>query len=186
MKRTGYTLFEMTIVLALLILLAGLAAPSIEGMYADYRLQAAVDDVRGRWASLRVHAISEGRPYRFAVNGADFRVAPDAAEFWEGGGDASVSTQSDPPPLVAQDSLPRGVRFAGVNAGDLSSPDGLAPAAGPNAGGWSTVAVFLPDGTAQQDVEIRFQSPESGPISLRLRALTGGMTSRWVSANGSR
>ena len=50
-------------------------------------------------------------------------------------------------------------------------------------GGWSTVAVFLPDGTAQQDADIRLQTPESGPAVIHLRALTGEVSTRWISAN---
>jgi hypothetical protein len=43
--------------------------------------------------------------------------------------------------------------------------------------------VFLPDGTARQDVEIRLNASGGAPISIRLRALTGGITTRWVRGN---
>ncbi len=138
-------------------------------------------------------AIMEGRPYRFSIQpgSGDFRTAPDAAEFWSGG-DAPAATDSGRnAPLVVQDSLPRGVRFATIDATDSSYFGNLGmsdagDASSSSSGAWSTVAVFLPDGSAQQDVEITFRSPDSGPIALRLRALTGGMSTRWVPANESR
>jgi prepilin-type N-terminal cleavage/methylation domain-containing protein len=179
--RRGYTLFELLVVLALLLLVAGLAVPSLESMYADYRLQAAVDQVRAKWAEARAHAVAEGRPYRFSVSadGSSFRVAPDGADFW-GGGDASAPAGAPDAPLVFEDSLPRGIRFASADAG--AAGEGAAPAAA--AGDWSPVAVFLPDGTARNDVEILFQARYCTPILLRLRALTGGVTAHPVAAAG--
>ncbi len=190
MTRRGYTLFEMVVVVALVCLLAGLAVPPIESMYADYKLQAAVDQVSGQWSAIRARAVTEGRPYRFSIQsgGGDFRAAPDAPEFWSGGAPPAADS-GDKAPLVVQDSLPRGIRFATLNVTDSSYfGAGAADPEGPSdssSGAWSTAAVFQPDGTAQQDVEITFRSAESGPITLRLRALTGGMSTRWVPANES-
>jgi prepilin-type N-terminal cleavage/methylation domain-containing protein len=187
MTRRGYTLFEMIVVVALIALLAALAVPPIESMYAESTLQAAVDQVSGKWAAVRARAVIEGRAYRFCIhsNGSDFRAAPDAPEFWSGGDAPTEAEVSGDAPLVVQDSLPRGIRF--TMDGDVPGP-GVNVAAGAagastdsDAGAWSTVAVFLPDGTAQRDGEIRFRSADSGPIALRLRALTGGMSTRWIS-----
>ena len=179
--RRGFTLFEMIIVLALMVIVAGLSIPSIQSMYSDSQMQAAVDQVRGAWAGMRSHAISEGQQYRFSVaaNASDFRAAPDRPEYW--GGDPPAPTDPNNPPLVIQGTLPKGIRFTTADAGDAGSGD--ASAASASGGSWSTVAVFLPDGTAQQDVEITFRLPDSGatPISLQLRALTGGVTTRRLS-----
>ncbi len=185
--RRGYTLFEMIIVCTLLLIVAGLSIPSIESMYSDSKMQAAVDQVRGAWAGMRSHAISEGQPYRFSVSmsGSDFRAAPDGSEYW-GSGDGPAPTDANNPPMVVQASLPHGIRFttdvSDPGSADPSTPPSSAPST--SSGAWTTVAVFQPDGTAQEDVEIIFRSPESGatPISLRLRALTGGMTTRRLSA----
>jgi hypothetical protein len=92
--------------------------------------------------------------------------------------------------LVMQASLPAHITFT-ADASDPVSTDPSAPSASSapstSGGGWTTTAVFLPDGTAQQDVEIIFRSPEAGatPISLKLRALTGGMTTRRLSASSA-
>ena len=61
---------------------------------------------------------------------------------------------------------------------DANPYDALNPPPSSSSGAWNTVAVFLPDGTAQQDVEIVFRMADCSPVSLRLRALTGGVTSR--------
>ena len=195
-SRRGYTLFEMVIVVALIVLLSGLAIPSIESMYADYKLQSAVDQVGGKWALARTRAVTDGRPYRFSVGpgGDSFRVAPDDSQFW--GGDAPPAADGTVTPLVVEDSLPRGIQFAVPDTTDpnTTDPSGAgqpAPSAVPNSSatgsgsGWNTVAVFLPDGTAQQDVEIVFRMPNCAPVSLCLRALTGGVSSRRLGADGS-
>jgi prepilin-type N-terminal cleavage/methylation domain-containing protein len=186
--RRGYTLFEMVIVLALMLIIAGLSIPSIESMYSDSKLQAAVDQVRGAWAGMRSHAISEGQQYRFSVsmNGTDFRAAPDRPEYW-GGGDPPAADDPNNPPLVIQGTLPKGIRFTN-DANDSSSADSApqppTSSASTSGGTWSTMAVFLPDGTAQQDVEMTLRLPDSGatPISLRLRALTGGVSTTRLTA----
>ncbi len=182
--RRGFTLFEMVIVLALMLIIASLSIPSIESMYSDSKMQAGVDQVRGAWAGMRSHAISEGQQYRFGVsaNGGDFRAAPDRPEYWAG--DTPEPTDPNNPPLVIQGTLPKGITFTVGDASDPGSGDGAGASAASTAGGaWTTVAVFLPDGTAQQDVEITFRMPDTGatPISLKLRALTGGVTTTRLS-----
>jgi prepilin-type N-terminal cleavage/methylation domain-containing protein len=83
-RRPGFTLLETLIVLAIMVILAGLTYPSIKGSFGYYKLHGAVDSVRAAWAHARSQAILESRPYRFAVepNGSHYRVAPDQPDFW--------------------------------------------------------------------------------------------------------
>ena len=83
MQRNGFTILEISLVLAILIMLAALTLPSIESMYAEIPLNAAVDMVRAKWAEARSQAILESRPYRFAViwHTGEFRVAPETTEY---------------------------------------------------------------------------------------------------------
>ncbi|HVS36002.1 MAG TPA: prepilin-type N-terminal cleavage/methylation domain-containing protein [Gemmataceae bacterium] len=180
--RRAYTLFEMLVVVALIAILAGMAIPSIEGMYADSRLQAAADQIVGQWSAMRARAITEGRPYRFSVRSGsgDFRVAPDGSDA------APASDNGDG--LVTEDSLPNGINFDTVNASASNSFGSVgmsddASGGEADSGSWTSVAVFLPDGTAQDDVGITIRTPQSGPISIKLRALTGGISTRWIPAN---
>ena len=128
--RRGYTLFELIVVVALIVVLASLAIPSIESMYSDSKLQAAVDQVGGKSAQMRTRAILEGRPYRFAVgsNGSDFRVAPDDSQYW-GGGDPPAASNAAAAPLVVQESLPHGIQFTLGGHGQHEPLRRLEPAA---------------------------------------------------------
>lgn len=174
MTRRGFTLLEVLLVVVVIVLLGAMAYPSIEVMYADVRLNAAADQIRGRWAEARTKAIEDGRPYRFAVQpGGQYRIAPDSADFWDGGA-SDAPADSDAPPLEVEESLPAGVGFA----------DGGTAADG-DSGGWQTIVTFLPDGTASRDVEVIFQSDAARrPLHLKLRGLTGSVTVQMGAAGG--
>jgi type II secretory pathway pseudopilin PulG len=177
--RPAYTLFELMLVLVLLILLAAIAYPSLDSLLATFRMNAAADMVRANWADARAYAMNEGQPYRFAIipNKGNFRVAPDNPDYWS----SNVPSPTDPnnPPLVVDDSLPKGVRFAttdsyqtaGLEAGDSTLPAGTVD---PNS--YTTIVTFLPDGTTKDDVEIIFTGAGVRPLDIKLRALTGAVT----------
>jgi len=169
-RRTAFTLFETVLVCAILVLVAGLSYPSLRAMYGSYKMTGAVDSVRSAWAQARARAIEEGRPYRFAVEpeGSHFRVAPDREEFWGGSSGGG---------FVLEQALPNGVKFT-VN-GDPTSPP--PPEVNDNgkqqsSGRWSTAVVFLPDGTAREDVKILFQVSGAKATEVHLRGLTGSAT----------
>lgn len=154
--RKAYSLMEMVLVVALLVVLAGLSYPVMESYFASGRLSEASDLVRARWTETRSRAMQERRAYRFAIkeNTGKFRIAPDSAEFWEGG------ARSDGEVLVVESDLPSRVQFGKSEAG---------------AGGqdWQTLVTFLPDGSAQEDVEVPLSTRGSRIVTLRLRAVTG-------------
>jgi prepilin-type N-terminal cleavage/methylation domain-containing protein len=171
--RNGYTLLEVIVVMAVMVIIAGLAIPSMSGRFPSQKIVAAVDSVRAAWARARAHAIEEGRPYRFAVmqDTGRFRVAPDQEEFWGGG-----SSSSDSVALILEESLPKGVRFnsAGDSAAAGSADSGnSSSASAPSAGSYSNPIVFLPDGTARENAEILFEVRGARSMKLTLRALTG-------------
>jgi prepilin-type N-terminal cleavage/methylation domain-containing protein len=179
----GYTLLELMLVLAILVVVSAIAYPSAEAMFGHLRMSQGADAVRGAWAEARAHAIDEGRPYRFAIvpNQGNYRVAPDSPEFWGSNGQGQSAGDSSSQGVILSKALPKGLRF--------SAPD--APAAGANLQGesslppdsvspdmWSSRTVFLPDGTASQDVEIVFGAPGTMGLVMKLRALTGAVTSQ--------
>jgi hypothetical protein len=177
-RRSAYTLFEVVLVCFVLTVIAGLAVPSLKGMYGSYKLNGAVDSVRAAWAQARARAIDEGRPYRFAVepNGSHYRVAPDRPEFWSGGAKPAGEHGKA---LVLEEALPAGVHF---NIGDAaggpppSAPDDAKEEKTKASGEWSTGVTFLPDGTAKEDVKITFQIRGARPTSLQIRGITGNVT----------
>jgi hypothetical protein len=139
-------------------------------MYPPYKLNGAVDTVRGAWAEARGRAIAEGRAYRFSVEpqGTHFRVAPDSPDYWSGGN----GSNSDPygKGLVMEKSLPSGVHFA--------EEGGPAPTGGGSddqaaSGTWVSKVIFLPDGSAKNDYKLTFNIKGARTTTLQLRALTG-------------
>jgi len=176
--RPAFTLFELLLVLAILIIFSALAYPSVNAFYGSHQMRRAADMVRTAWAEARAHAIDEARPYRFAIvpNMGNYRIAPHAPEYWS----------SDPPPapdpanpaLILSEALPKGLRFSTGEALTPTGPSSL-PAAQVPMDAWATKVIFLPDGTAKSDVEITFGAKGTRELNLRLRGLTGAVTTRW-------
>jgi len=177
-RRRGYTLVEVTLVLALMVIIGAVTYPNIEAAYGGIKVEGASDSVRAAWSEAQAHAVNESRPYRFAVvpGKGNYRIAPDSNDFWSGGTPPTSGTSD--PAVVVEGSLPKGIVFP--------NPDGTVPQAGgddtalPNdavsPGQWVTTAVFLPDGTAQDDVDIPLHLDGARPVVVHLRGLTGVVT----------
>jgi len=165
--RRGYTLFELMLVLAIMLVVGALAVPLIfDSIHQETKVEASVDMVRARWADCRTQAIEESRAYCFAVvpNSGRFKIGP--LDPFTG---TVVDFESAEPNsgYFVDGKLPDGVRF-----GTKDTPaDGGGDESSSNE--YVVIAVFLPDGTAQDDVEITFGALNSATASLRLRAMTG-------------
>src|SRR5256885_17263591 len=105
--RPAYTLLEIVLVMAILVILASMVYPSFEAMYDDQKLTDGATKVRAAWAAARSRAINEGRPYRFAamIGKGNYRVAPESGDFWTGS-DAAATAAGDTPSLVQSATLP--------------------------------------------------------------------------------
>jgi Tfp pilus assembly protein FimT len=179
-RRPAATLLELMVVMCIIVVVSALALPSITAMYGPYKLNGGVDAVRAGWAEARARAIEEGRPYRFAVepNGSAFRIAPDQDNYWDG----SNGPENDPygRGMIYVKALPAGVRFSvngevAANMPDEPTTGTLEEKVVTNTN-WMPAAVFLPDGTAREDVKVTFQIRGCRPRSLQLRGLTGNVT----------
>ncbi len=167
MHRSAYTLMELLLVLAILVMLAAVAVPSMQSMYLDVRLDGAVDQIRASWAEARAAAMEEGRPYTFAIKpeSSEYRVAPDRVEFWSGQADPTTSDIGlDRPPTVIEDELVEDILFK------------MADGASADASGWIKIGTFLPDGTCRDDFTLEVQMEELRPRILRVRGLTGAVS----------
>lgn len=146
-KRQAYTLFEVMLVCAVLVVATAIAVPVVRSLFTGSRIDAARDTVRASLTQARNFAVRNSQPYRFEImnNTGTYRISPAELQ----GAQGIVQT------------LPDEVVFCTSTAGS----------------GWNTVAVFLPDGTASQDAIIGIRSGQSAPVLLRLRASTGSLVS---------
>jgi len=185
-SRQGYTLFEVILVLALIVLLAALTYPSVDAMSADSKVTAGGDMVRAAWADAQARAIDEGSAYRFFIipNAGNFRVAP-ATQSNLAGNQASDEMNHS---WTMEGKLPKPIVFAtgeGASSGPVDSgiDDSVDTGPGNAAGSWVGVVTFLPDGTARDDAQVRIVGPGCRPLLLRVRGLTGAVVTKRVEAN---
>jgi type II secretory pathway pseudopilin PulG len=61
LRRTGFTLLEVTLVLAILILIMALGVPMLRGTLALQELRYSANRIRGEWLDARVRAMEEGQ-----------------------------------------------------------------------------------------------------------------------------
>lgn len=166
-RRRGYTILELLVVVATLLILGSVAVPSIFGLQGDTRSKAAADLIRSRMNDARAKAMEDGRPYRLALS-SDFlhlRLAPDAT----GSAAAPQGNDDGTGDVVLEDNLPEGVTAQVLLSQDEQSTQDQA--------GWIRVATFLPDGTCKED-SIEVETVETGvtPFVIRLRGLTGAVS----------
>ena len=77
-RRTGYTLIEMLLVLAVLLAVFSIAWPLLDRAFGDIQLKRAAENVRVRLHRTRLHAIDNGLAYQFRYEpgGRRFLVIP--------------------------------------------------------------------------------------------------------------
>ena len=126
--------------------------------------------VRQNSSSICFFSFLLASPYRFAVteNTGKFRVAPDDDVYWGGSGAKPDGDR----PLIIEGELPEGVLFTTSEAAYAGTEQ--APAPGPEWG--LTIAVYLADGCGRDDSEVFFGKAGQRAMGLRLRGLTGAVT----------
>lgn len=171
--RRGFTLFELIVVMALLLLLAAVILPSIGAFRGDTRQRAAADAFRSELSVARARAMEENRPYRVAIseNGKRVRRAPDTAEF------------AQTPAFAHSDSTAPAVDFELEHVtAEATTESDLKPE---SVEGWVTVATLLPDGSCREDgVTVVLTEVNNGSMRVRVRGVTG--SSRVVPNTGAK
>ena len=167
LPRAGFTLLEVMLVMAILIIFAAVAAPTIFSVTRDTEIKAAADTIKARANDARAAAVGENRTYRLGLSGdgTQIRVAPDDAAFDTMGlnGDSTVEG-----PTVIVDRFGKDVTATVI-------PDPEFPTITDDAG-WIRVATFKSDGTARRDAAIQVNQPSVAPLRVNIRALTGATT----------
>jgi prepilin-type N-terminal cleavage/methylation domain-containing protein len=180
-RRGGFTLLELLLVLAVLVIVAAISWPALESWFQGHHLQQGVDTVREHWIRARTLAMEEGRPYRFGCvfNSGVYRLAPDYYENWPEfeavAAGPQESSLNQPEGTIIEDQLPEGVIF--------HDWEGLQPGIGLNSSAWSNECiVFWPDGTARlvgadglerTETMIVLRDGSGHMRGLHLRAITG-------------
>lgn len=169
-RRTGYTLMEIVLVVALILISAAVAIPVWQSMLDDAKLTAASDLVRARMAQARARAMESGRPWRLACipNTGVLQLAPEDSGEWDRM-DRNVIKEAE----LQREELPKGIYFGTIPSDLLASRD-------PGSAGttWQNLAVYLYDGSAREDTVIYFGKMSTMPMAAELRALTGSVTVR--------
>ncbi len=171
---TGFTLIEILLVMAILVLVGALAVPAVLQTVSRQTLDKGADRLRVAMGQARVRAIREGEIYAvfFLEGGSWFNIAP----FTQAKIQSSLATQrqaladnrrqSD----LEEDLLPNGIRFAaGVVPINARAAESLAAG---NSGNSIRPILFYPDGTSQ-DAQVVLQNDRGNFAEIQLRGLTG-------------
>ena len=175
--KSGLTLVEVCLVLALLVVIGAVSAPLLEGSFSRAGLRSGGDLLRGAWARARLAAIESGQTYvfRFETRGSRFQIIT-LSEMGLPGAEMIAAevpgTEYDPADRLrlSRNRLPDGIVFG---AGDISSSSQLMATLGTTAAGpWSAPILFHPDGTTT-DASVVLANAEQQTVRVTLRGLTG-------------
>jgi prepilin-type N-terminal cleavage/methylation domain-containing protein len=165
--RSAFSLMELILVLAIVVIASAVAVPVVSTMIADSRMSAAGDQVRGGMAETRARAMDQCRPWRMAFlpGTGVYQIAPDDGD-WSGA-DHEPTEKVD----LLRDQLPKGIVF-GSSEHEISGGQGGSS----GGGGWTTICVYKSDGTGQDDATTYFGKPGLIPMRIKMRAFTGSVT----------
>jgi prepilin-type N-terminal cleavage/methylation domain-containing protein len=183
-RRGGFTLIEVVLVMSLLVILASITVPYLGHSFSRAHLNAADDILRDALTRGRLTAMQSGeiQAFRCEPKGARFQlVALDKL---------SLPESSTPPPdktdgehsahdilRLSPPRLPDDVVFASA---DIASSNQVAALYGSiSDSGWSVPILFNPDGTTS-DASIVLQNDQGQTIRVTLRGVTGLVTSSAV------
>jgi len=180
-RRTGFSLLELLVVVAILVLLAALVAPNVIARMQESRVAHAAESVRDVIARSRTFALDAGIDYQFRYesNGRNFVVLPlelvpvDSNSRF---GDAETSNY-----VRLTGELDDGLRLLAIDDdqtvesletawfGQLANSLQLSQAT------WSSPIIFHFDGTAD-DAEFQVSTDDKVAADLTIRGLTGSVS----------
>jgi prepilin-type N-terminal cleavage/methylation domain-containing protein len=186
-KRNAFTLIEVLLTLALIMIISALAWMSLRGPMARQRVRAAADAVRAEWVEARVDAMETGHTFafRYRVHGDHYRLAAQEEASAAGSSAAAQPSAADkeelgggalPPPV--EKTLPQGIRFLSADraAGDLAAMGEYSETKlAEDSGEWSDPIYFYADGSTS-DARLVLAADRHTAMRLLLRGITGAVT----------
>jgi prepilin-type N-terminal cleavage/methylation domain-containing protein len=188
LKRRGFTLAEILLVLAVLVVIAAFAVPLAKGSLETYRLRKSADSIRSAFASARAAAARTGMThiFQYTPESAEYKVHPwtngdevlevSIAPTINTGGTQSASTPSMS--NIKTTPLPEGITFHGVttdsSARDARTITGSTSAMGSAPPG-TTPILFYADGSSS-NATVVLKNGRGAFIQIKLRGLTGHST----------
>ncbi len=185
--RRGFTIAEVLIVLAVLLVASGLVFPPLLRIMADQPLKEAAEKARSQLANVRLKALDSGVAwqFRFEPGGKHLLWMPlESQTSTDAAANATAVTPTagiDSTPQTTE--LPKGVVFATALNGAAFGSERLSPeqlAGLPDSYaltqvGWSFGMSLQPDGSTA-DFEFAVVDARDKQIRLTVRGLTGGIT----------
>lgn len=187
-RRRAFSLLELMLVLALMVVIGALAYPALRGPFETQKLRKAGELVRAEWARARLRAMRTGRVhvFRYAPSATQYQVetfvtaADDVQsvnDFQPSGSNVNGGVR---PTLPTQRSanLPDGIRFFGGEtavdgrASQFSDSTGM----GIEGAGNPIPVLFYPDGTTSEAALI-LANERQQCVQVTLRGLTGSSLS---------
>lgn len=200
LSRQAFTLFELLLVLAVLVALAGIAVPTFESMVSSRRLQQSIEQLRNHLTEARVAAMRTGQAQvlRATLQTRDYSISP-----WLGGNEdqdasAGATVATSDGQIMKTESvqgsgvgattaettgdikqLMEGVQFAAVetlldsrNALDLQK-SGESSSTGTS--GLSTPVLFYPDGSTTT-AQVILVDEKGRRMAVQIRGVTGQLS----------
>ncbi len=163
----GFTLLEVLLALAVIVALAGLAWPVLDGAFANQRLRNGADRLRSAWGQARVRAMESGENQVFHYQSGSGQFSIHAL--------CSVESQTDASPTAGASggltgTLPEGVTFLASQT-RYDTRTALAGGSDPSGRGDALPIVFFPDGTTST-AEIALGGRGNRCLKVSLRGLT--------------
>ncbi|MEM6328748.1 MAG: prepilin-type N-terminal cleavage/methylation domain-containing protein [Planctomycetota bacterium] len=177
-RGVGFTLVEVLLVLALLVVVAAIAAPRLMGSLAASRLDAAASELRTAWAKARLDAAAAGETLKFQCRiqtgwGCVGKAADATLAVEDNDGSSTRPVTPSEENAGAADG--GAIEWQGVVYRTLvaASQPGDPPVGEAVADGELSAAVlFRPDGTTS-DAEAVLEDAQGRRLRVTLRGLTG-------------
>lgn len=186
--RKAFTLAEILLVLAVLVVIAAFAVPAVNGSLENYRLRKSADTIRSAFANARATASRTGvtHIFQYTPESAQYTIQPwtTGDEYLEMSTGPTINTGSaasaatSPLQAVTVTPLPQGIQFHSVVTNSSLRDMRTMSTTGTTAGALSgaslgpTPILFYSDGSSS-NATLTLKNGRGAFVEVKLRGLTG-------------